>query len=379
MHPMLRYLSDRRDNMLERLAQYVQVDSPSSSPEATTRLSKLVGEHAADLGAEVQYHTREGAGSHLEARWRGARPDSGKVLLLCHLDTVWPEGESAHRPFSVSGDRATGPGVFDMKGGVVLALEAVRALREVGPWADPDLVLLCNTDEEIGSPTSRHLIERLACECKAVLVLEPSVPPDGALKTSRKGVGIFKVRVQGKASHAGADPGGGISAIEEIARQIQYLHGLTDIEAGTTVNVGVVQGGSRSNVVADSAFARVDLRVVTTEEGQRMESLILGLRPYLSGARLEITGGMNRPPMERTAGNVMLFEKARAAARDLGFEVAEGSSGGGSDGNFTSALGIPTLDGLGVVGGGAHSLDEWVDLESLAQRAALVACLVQTP
>ncbi len=378
MHPVLKDAHERREEMVSLLETLVNMDSPSTDPEKTTAISHFVGEWCRDTGAEVEYISRPNVGDHVRATWypEGVQSLDDGLLLLCHLDTVWPVGEVAERPFKVEGDVATGPAVFDMKTGAVQALVAVKMMVESGSMPDRPITLLCNTDEENGSLTSRPIIEDLAKRSSHVLVLEPSVPP-GALKTFRKGVGRFDVTTRGRASHSGADHAAGISAIDEMARQILYLHSLTDYDTGTTVNVGVVEGGSRSNVVADRCTARVDLRVSSIEEGDRIVPKILGLTPELEGATVEVTGGLNRPPMERTEGIVKAFEKARGLGQELGLEIEEAGTGGGSDGNFTAALGVPTLDGLGAVGAGGHAIDEWASVQGMIERTALLVRLLQ--
>ncbi|MCL4426254.1 MAG: M20 family metallopeptidase [Firmicutes bacterium] len=302
--------------------------------------------------------------------------DKGQVLLLAHMDTVWEVGEIAKRPFRAEGNRAFGPGAYDMKGGIVQIVFAFQALRELGLRTRRRIVALFNTDEEIGSPGSRPFIEAEARRSDYVLVLEPSVPPAGVLKTSRKGVGRFDLRITGRAAHAGSDHEKGISAIQELAHQILRLHSLTDYSRGTTVNVGVIKGGTRSNVVAAEAEAGIDLRVVTREEGERVVKEILSLKPHAPGLTLLVAGGLNRPPMERSAGTVALFQRALALGKKLGLEVQEASSGGGSDGNFTADLGVPTLDGLGPVGDGAHAEDEYLLVDQLPKRTTLLLKLL---
>ncbi|HCW51178.1 MAG TPA: hypothetical protein DGR79_03800 [Clostridiales bacterium] len=306
----------------------------------------------------------------------GPEPDGRQVLLLGHIDTVWPVGTLAERPFRVEDGKAYGPGAYDMKAGLVVALWALRALAACGRRPPRPVTLLVNTDEEVGSRTSEAVIEAEARRSAAVLVLEPALP-DGAVKTWRKGVGRFRVEVRGRAAHAGAEPEKGVSAVEELARQVLRLHELTDLETGTTVNVGVIGGGTRPNVVAERAWAEVDVRVMTREEADRIQEVILGLRPVLPGAGLEVSGGVGRLPMERNEGTLALYAKAREVAAELGFDLPESGTGGASDGNITSALGVPTLDGLGAAGDGAHAEHEHVDLATLPLRAALLAGLVE--
>jgi glutamate carboxypeptidase len=290
------------------------------------------------------------------------------------MDTVWPLGETVRRPFAIEGDRATGPGVFDMKGGLVIGLFALEALQSRRLRPAQRLVFLFNSDEEIGSPTSRSYIEAEARRSRAVLVLEPT--REEAVVTWRKGVGRFKLEVHGRAAHSGAAHERGVSAVQELAHQVLCLEGMTDYDRGTTVNVGVVQGGTRANVRPASAQAEIDLRVSTIQEGQRMTDTILGLEPVNPEARVSVSGGLTRPPWEASPAGNSLFERARRVGRTLGLDLWPAGAGGGSDGNFTAALGVPTLDGLGVAGNDAHAITEWADLASLPVRAELLAGLL---
>lgn len=324
------------------------------------------------LGGRVTPIAAPGAGDHLRAEFGTGQ---SQVLVLGHFDTVWPVGQLERMPVRREDGRLYGPGTFDMKAGIAQALLAVRAVIDTNrPWPHR-LVMLWTTDEEIGSTTSRALIEAEARRSRAVLVLEPSLP-GGALKTARKGVGEFHVRATGIAAHAGVDPTRGASAIHELAWQVTRLSELTDLANGVTVNVGRISGGSRSNVVAELAEAVVDVRIPTAADAARVTSAITQRVARDSRVTLEVTGGINRPPLERTAQVVGLFNLASAIAADMGRTLSEGATGGGSDGNFTAALGIPTLDGLGAEGDGAHALHEHVLVESLAFRSALVAGLV---
>jgi glutamate carboxypeptidase len=352
---------------LEFLEAMVNMESPSFDKALVDRFVRFVGSRFSEIGGDVEYKPADRFGDHLIARF-GA-PSDDRILLLGHTDTVWTTGEVAKRPFKIESGRATGPGVFDMKAGILLMWMALQISK-----AKPVTVLLVS-DEEVGSNSSRYLTESEASRCRAVLVLEPSLP-GGVLKTTRKGVGTFTVKAIGRPAHAGIDPEKGVNAIEEISLQILKLQKMTDVARGTTVNVTVVQGGTRSNVVPAEAAVEVDVRIASILEAERVGRILQSLSAELPGARLEIRGGIYRPPMERSADTARLFETARAVARELGLELKEGSTGGGSDGNFTSALGIPTLDGLGAVGGGAHALDEWVDIQSLPQRALLIAGLI---
>ncbi len=373
MSDLLAYCREQVPEALQFLQQIVEMESPSLDKTLIDKLVRSVGMRFAAIGGEIEYVPGARFGDHLIARFPGRSAE--RVLLLGHTDTVWPAGEIKKRPFQSDMKRAFGPGVFDMKAGIVLMWMAIRALLKSRGQLPKTIGVLLVSDEEIGSNSSRTLTESEAAGCQCVLVLEPSLP-GGALKTARKGIGTFTVKAIGRAAHAGIDPGSGVNAIEELSRQIIKLQGLNHSGSGTTVTVGVVQGGIRSNVVPAEAAAEVDVRITSTEEAERITNIIKSLAPELPGARLEIRGSIRRPPMERTLEAARLFELAQRIAADLGVALAEGSTGGASDGNFTSALGIPTLDGLGAVGGGAHAVDEWVDIESLPQRAALIAGLI---
>ena len=350
------------------LAQMVSMESPSYDKRLTDKFVEFVAGKFRETGGQVDVIPATKVGNHVRAKFSDGAKEG--VLLLGHTDTVWPAGEIEKRPFKVENGRAMGPGVFDMKAGIVLMWMVMRALKAI------PVTILLTSDEEIGSTSARALIESEASQCRAVFVLEPSLP-GGALKTARKGVGRFTVKAIGRAAHAGVDPEKGVNAIEEISRQVLKLQRMTHSARGTTVTVGIVQGGTRSNVVPAEAAAEIDVRIASVDEGERVAKMIKALSPELPGARLEIRGAINRPPMERNTETARLFEAARLIAKEMGIDLKEGSTGGASDGNFTSALGIPTLDGLGAVGGGAHAVDEWVDMESLPQRAALIAGLIQ--
>lgn len=371
----LEYLEEHRNDMLEDLQRFVEMETPSTNKRLLDDFAEFLTSYAGSAaGGRVEVLPTEGSGNNVRVRW-GREDGEPAILLLGHYDTVWSEGTVEEMPFGVADGVATGPGVFDMKCGLVQGFWAVRALREVAGVNRP-VAFLCNSDEEIGSPNSRALIEEAARRAHTVLVLEPSL--NGALKTARKGVGRFRIRVAGRPSHAGLDPEGGISAVEEMARLILELHGHTNLETGTTVNVGVVKGGTRYNVVAAQASAEVDVRAVTLTEAERMDEVISALKPHHPEARVSVEGGQIWPPMERTEKTEELFERARQLAEELGFNLQEGLAGGASDGCLCAAVGAPTLDGLGAVGGGAHAADERVDVESIPLRAALVARLIET-
>lgn len=374
MHELVKGFSDRRDEMLALLQQLVELESPSREKAAVDILGEFLAERLRQLDCRVEILEQPTYGNHILATW-GEGPET--ILVLCHMDTVWSLGDIAKRPFRVEDNKAFGPGVYDMKTGIVQTLFALEAAQKRG-LSGKRIVILINSDEEIGSPSSRPIIEEQARQAKVTLVLEPSIGTRGALKTFRKGVGIFQLKVKGRAVHAGADPEKGISAVEELARQVIKLHKLTDFSKGTTVNVGIIGGGTRPNVVAAEAWAEVDLRVSSMAEVERVVPIIQGLKPELPGAQLEVSGALNRPPMERTEAIVKLFNHAQGLAREIGFELEEGGTGGGSDGNFTAALGIPTLDGLGAVGDGAHAVHEYVLLDYLPQRTALLTRLFET-
>jgi glutamate carboxypeptidase len=294
------------------------------------------------------------------------------------MDTVWDLGAVAERPVRVEEGKLFGPGAYDMKGGITNMLWAMRALRALDLVPDRRITVLITSDEEIGSETSRPIIKAEALDHDVVFVLEPAQGPAGSYKTWRKGVGNFQVSVSGRASHAGGDHEKGINAIEELAHQILTIQGFTDYEVGTTFNVGVVEGGSRANVVPAQATAQVDVRVMSAEEAGHVEERMAGLQPQMPGTTVTVTGGVERPPMVRTPQIVALFERARTLAEALGIELTEAGTGGGSDGNFTAALGVPTLDGMGVVGGGAHAADEQVVISSLPERAAVLAAMLRS-
>lgn len=358
--------------LLELIDKLVRAESPSDDRAAVNRCAELVARELETLGGRVTRLSADPAGDHVRAEWGDG---DAQVLLLGHVDTVWPIGQLERMPLQREGDRLFGPGVFDMKAGLALAVLATRATLAREAHRRLRVVMLWTTDEEIGSRTSRAAIEAEASRSRAVLVFEPSLP-GGALKTRRKGCGQYQLIARGTAAHAGVDPGKGVSAIREIARQILAVEALQDLERGVSVNVGLLSGGSRPNVVADEASAVVDVRAATPEDASRVDGLMRRLRPQLAGATLSIDGGFERPPMERTAGVAWLFEMASDVARGLGIALSEGATGGGSDGNFTAALGVPTLDGLGASGDGAHALHEHVLVSSLVPRAALVAGLL---
>jgi len=359
--------------LIETIEALVCLESPSGDAAAINRCAAELESRLGGLGGRVTRLPGGPAGDHLRAEFgSGAR----RVLLLGHIDTVWPAGTLARRPFRAEGGRLYGPGVFDMKAGLALAGLAVKALAQESDGLPGVVVLLVTADEETGSAASRGIIEAEARVSDAALVLEPALP-GGALKTRRKGCGEFVLRVSGRAAHAGIEPELGASAISELARQILRIEALRDAAAGTAVNVGVVRGGSRPNVVAADAEAMIDVRVASAAEATRVTAALLALKPVDPGTQVAVAGGIDRPPMERSAAGAALFAVAQAVAADLGRTLGEGGTGGGSDGNLTAALGVPTLDGLGAVGGGAHADNEHVTTADLPWRAALVAGLLR--
>jgi glutamate carboxypeptidase len=371
---LLGFLDQQQSAMLEVLRRMVELESPSDNKAAVDQLGKALAAEFSSVGAKTKLHSQAASGDHLQA-WFPDTPDKKPILLLGHFDTVWPLGTLKSMPFRMEGGRAFGPGVYDMKAGITMMLFALRALRSTSTAHRPVTVLL-DTDEEIGSTTGRPLVEAVAKDCEAVLVLEPSQGPHGHLKTARKGVGDYTLRVRGRASHAGVDFEKGHSAVVELSRQILEIAKFTDISRGITVNPGVINGGTRTNVVAAEATAEVDIRVARMADAAELEQKFAALRPFDPDCSLEVSGGLNRPPMERTEGTVRLYRMAQQHAAELGIPIDEASTGGGSDGNFTSALGLPTLDGLGAVGEGAHAVNESIVLSELPRRTALLACLL---
>ncbi len=362
--------------MVANIRELVEIESPSDNKAAVDQLSEVVAVKLAALGGTVRFHKARDFGNHLQVDFAGRVP--GKpVLLLGHYDTVYPLGTLASMPCRVVDGKLTGPGALDMKSGIGLMLHALAGLKDWhGELPRPVTVLLVS-DEEVGSDSSRAITESLAKKAAAVLVLEPSYGHKGALKTARKGVGEYQVKVTGKASHAGLDFKKGVNAIIELARQIEKISGFTDLKKGVTVNVGIVSGGSRTNVVPAEALAQVDVRIARLEDAAGIDEKIRGLRAFNRKCKIEVSGRVNRPPMERTAAVAALYEMAVAIARDLVWKLGEAAVGGGSDGNFTAGLGIPTLDGLGGVGDGAHAVHEHIVISELPRRAALVAGLIE--
>ena len=374
MSTLLSYFRDLEPQMVQWLMDLINTDSPSDNKPALDRLARRLGDQFSSYGAAVELVPNPEAGDHLLARFSGPEARGKPLLLLGHLDTVWGMGEARRRPARLEEGKVFGPASFDMRGGTTLMLALAHFLSSGRARLKRPLTLLLDSDEEVGTPTARALIEKEAVDCRAVLVLEPCLP-GGAVKTARKGVGTFLISANGVAAHAGVDYEKGVSAIQELACQVLELYKLNNLDLGTTVNPGVIRGGSRSNVIADRAELEVDVRVATKTEGERITGCIHRLEPRVEGSRLTVRGNMNRPPLERNQQVIRLFEQARGLAAELGIDLQEGSTGGGSDGCFTAALGVPTLDGLGPDGAGPHALHEHVLVESLVPRAALLTHL----
>jgi glutamate carboxypeptidase len=377
MREILFNLRSREKAMVRLLGKFVRCESPSHHKVAVDRCGRLVAREWRRRGAKIKFLKEAKRGDHVRAEmWLGEGRPTGQILVLGHMDAVYPLGTLAKTPFRISGGRAWGPGTFDMKGGLVLALFAVDALRAAGVKPRKRFVFLWTSDEEIGSATSRRAIEQEARRSDAVLVLEPSYGREGRLKTARKGTGGAEIIVTGRAAHAGIDPQQGVNAVHEIALQIERLMRLNNPRRGVTLQTTVIGGGTVSNVVPEQARAEVDIRFVRMVDGRALELKLRSIRPILNGARVKLLGGVNRPPLERTAQVQRLFRHAERLMREMGLPLGEASTGGASDGNFTAAMGVPTLDGLGAVGDGAHSPREHVVIRRLPERAALLAGLL---
>jgi glutamate carboxypeptidase len=378
MDQILANVRRKQKEMIAFLKDLVECESPSNDPKAIRRFCELFSGRISDI-ADCRFIPGGKFGPHLQCDFRlpGDRK-KGQILALGHSDTVYSIGTLAKMPFRSTKGRLMGPGVLDMKAGLVFVVSAMRTLRDLNIPVARNIRLQVNSDEEVGSETSRPLTEKEARRSVAVLVLEPGQGIDGKLKTARKGVGDYKVLVKGKSAHAGVDFSAGASAIVELARQIERITTFTDLKRGMTVNPGVISGGTRTNVIAAEALAEVDIRIARMKDAAVLDRKFHSLRPFDKRCSIEVSGGMNRPPMERSAGIVSLFRKAQALALDLGVKLEESSTGGGSDGNFTAGIGTPTLDGLGGVGEGAHSPGEYILIERIADRTALLAKLIQT-
>ena len=372
----LKYFEARRDALVQTIRSFVEIESPSDDKPAADRMGAFLAGTFEAVGGRAQLHPAEIFGNNLQIDFSGNNK-SKPILLLGHFDTVYPMGTLEKMPCRVEGDRLHGPGVLDMKSGVALMLYAVEALKAWhGSLPRPVTVFLVS-DEEVGSASSRKITEELARKSAAVLVLEPAAGLRGAVKTARKGVGDYTLTVHGVAAHAGLDPGKGHSAIVELARQITAVSKFNDLKQGVSVNPGVIRGGTRTNVIAAEATVEIDVRIRNAKQAAGLDRKMHALTPFDERCKLTVSGGINRMPMERTAGVAALYEKAQEIAKQLDWKLEEAAVGGGSDGNFTAGIGIPTLDGLGAVGEGAHAVHEYILISELPRRALLLAGLIE--
>jgi glutamate carboxypeptidase len=373
MDDLLRRVKANEPRLRARLRAMVEVESPSDDKAAVDNAGMQLQRWLNASKCKLKTHRMRSFGNVLELKF-GPKNAKNRILLLGHLDTVWPIGTLKSMPWRVSAGKIYGPGVLDMKAGVIMALEAIDVLQSLG--LSPPVTLLLNSDEEVGSPVSRPITERIALKAKAVLVLEPA--QGLAFKTARKGIGHYNLRVEGVASHAGVDFEKGHSAVLEMMRLAHKIASLTALERGLTANIGTIHGGTRSNVVAAECTAEVDVRIAKAADAKRVERFFRSLKTQDKACRLTVTGGMNRPPMERKAGTITLFRTAQRLAAEMGLDLQEAATGGGSDGNFTAALNVPTLDGMGAVGAGAHAANEHVVAKHLVERTALLAGMIAT-
>ncbi len=362
----------KRDHMISLLRSFVEIESPTYEKTSVDQLGQLITEKAQSLGADIEVSTQTTVGDHRIFRWGSTGKD---ILLLAHMDTVFPLGTLKDMPIRIEDGKFFGPGALDMKAGIVIGLMAIEVMQEEGCFPKRGVTLLCTSDEETGSATSRALIEKMATQHELVLCLEPALP-DGSLKTWRKGIGRFTIEAIGRAAHAGSEPEAGINAILEMSYHIQKVSQLADLSKGTTLNVGKILGGTRTNVIPQRCLSVVDVRVVDQVEQKRVEDALLSLEPQLEGAQIVVKGSWSRPPMPRTERMIDTYSRAKEIGNRLGLTLTEGGTGGGSDANFVAPLGIPVLDGMGVVGSGAHSPRECFEVKSLAERAALLAALI---
>ncbi|MGH9585001.1 MAG: M20 family metallopeptidase [Bryobacteraceae bacterium] len=375
MHPYQRYAAEKQTEIVALIREMAECESPSNAPEAVNRMAELLVERTADIGTAERVKAA-GFGDHVRIEFDLGGAAEGQILAIGHSDTVWPLGTLERMPFREAEGRLWGPGVLDMKSGLAFFIYAMRGLRALRAPVRRKIALWVVSDEEAGSPSSRELTETEAKRSDYVLVLEPGAGLAGKLKTSRKGVGHYTVLVEGCASHAGVDFENGASAIVEAAKQVVEMASWTGTKHGITVNPGVIQGGTRPNVIAAEAGIDVDARAARMDDAAWLDRKFRALKPFDERCALRIAGGFNRPPMERTEKIAGLFAKARRIAQELGIEIEESSTGGGSDGNFTAALGVPTLDGLGGAGEGAHAANESILVDRIAKRTALLMGLV---
>jgi len=373
---LLKWLTKQLPSMIRTLESFVRTESPSTEKAAADACARLIAAEWHKRDVQVELVEQKHRGSHLRITWApGKTKPQSQLLVLGHYDTVYASGTLAKMPFRRAAGRVFGPGVFDMKAGIVQALFALDAIQDRSAPLTKKIVFLWTSDEEIGSESSRRLLETEAKRSDAVFVLEPALGPEGLLKTARKGVGEAEIIVHGRASHAGLAPEKGVNAIHELALQMVRVNEWNDLRRGISVNAGLVAGGTRPNVIPDCARTVLDLRALRIDDMRSIDKGLRALRPILPGAKLEVRGGFNRPPLERKY-SADLFKRASSLAKQIGFTIGEGTAGGGSDGSLTAALGIPTLDGLGAVGDGAHSSGEYVVARTMPQRAALLATLL---
>ena len=373
----LNHFEAKQEEMVRTIRELVEIESPSDRKQATDCIGMVLARKFQALGGETRLHRVSSFGDHLQVNFPG-RANSKPVLLLGHFDTVYPLGTLATMPWGRTGDRLQGPGVLDMKSGIALMLHAIEALQAWHGGLPRPVTVFLVSDEEVGSASSRKITEALARESAAVLVLEPAAGLRGAVKTARKGVGEYTLKVNGVAAHAGLDPGKGHSAILELARQVLMISKFNDLRRGLSLNAGVIQGGTRTNVIAAEASVDIDVRIKSAKQAAGIDRKLRSLKPHDKHCTLEIDGGINRLPMERTAGVAALYEKAQKIARQLDWSLQEAAVGGGSDGNFTAGIGIPTLDGMGGVGDGAHAVHEFIAISELPRRALLLAGMIES-
>lgn len=379
MTEILSFLRSREESWKRLLREMVEIESPSDDAAAVTRMAEWVAERVAPH-ARVKFFPGKRFGKHLRCEFKPKRaPADRRVLAIGHLDTVWPVGTLKTMPFREEAGRLYGPGVFDMKGGISFFLMAMEAIRELGLRPAAQVTLLLVADEEVGSLSSRPLTEETARDADLALVLEPAMGAEGMLKTARKGTGLYRVHVQGRPTHSGIDFEAGASAVLEMARQVQTIAGFTQLAKGVTVNPGVLQGGTKSNVVAAEAELRGDLRFWKTRDGEAVVRKLRALKPIDKRCAITVEANLNRPALERSAGVKRYFQHARAIAAELGVDLREASTGGASDGNFVAALGVPVLDGIGAVGDGAHAAHEHLLVGRMPDRAALLTGLLTRP
>ncbi|HTW58797.1 MAG TPA: M20 family metallopeptidase [Terriglobales bacterium] len=379
-HERLRYFEAKNNVLVETIREFAEIESPSDHKPSADRMGRLLAQRFEAVGGRARLHRAEEFGDNLQIDFPGPG-DTGEntkpVLLLGHFDTVYPLGTLAKMPCRIADGKLYGPGVLDMKSGIALILFSIQALQFWHGALPRPLTVFLVSDEEVGSRSSRATTEALAKESAAVLVLEPA-GPGGAVKTARKGVGDYTLTVTGVAAHAGLDPGKGHSAIVELARQINVIHKLNDLRHGLSVNPGVIHGGTRTNVIAAEAAVEIDVRIKIAKQATALDRRLRALKPFDRHCKLHIEGGINRLPMERSPGVVALYKKAKSIASQIDWKLEEAAVGGGSDGNFTAALGIPTLDGMGGAGAGAHALHEHIEIAELPRRALLLACMIES-